>query len=455
MADWVYLRRDNFDGSFPDLIKDDPPGVLTVVTAAFNVQLTKNGNISDTIVRDRGVGVYAPALSHGSLLRRWSGVVESISAAGWCHAELILYGVTDGGEPRTCDARIELGRGLSYGVPYYTMNLSLSAGLTHLFNQLINPAPWSDADLPIRLYIAEVAASAAHLRFQFLWLKNGSSSPQLIADTGEKTTPANWGGSRIGLFIQNANGTVRFSELLTEVYDTVGPAVSNANPADGATNVAGSTHLSFDVTDIGGIDPAVQTITVDGVLAWAVEANQNGFAVVRTAIVGGYHFEITPPSWFSALAHVTWAIHSEDTVGNTSDVSLSFDVAAVVVYTVTPSVLSTAGGQELLLVGEFPPGVPLLAFLGLAGDGTDSPCYGGKGYGYAPVSEDGTTMRLVSPPGMAGPKTLSILYAGHYNPTSVTVVERSWPSKVFGCRGSLPPWMDCGARRLALEGRVR
>jgi hypothetical protein len=122
---------------------------------------------------------------------------------------------------------------------------------------------------------------------------------------------------------------------------------------------------------------------------------------------------------------------------------------------VSPGVIGEDGGYELELTGSFPAGASLEVFLGSAGDETDSPCYGGPGLGYNPVSLDGTTVTVISPPIAPGAGySLSWRQVGGGSPTvlgTVTALERNWPSKEFLMRGNFPPWSGIGSRTLERE----
>jgi len=99
------------------------------------------------------------------------------------------------------------------------------------------------------------------------------------------------------------------------------PVVYNEDPADGATGIAQSAQVSFDVMDMGGgIEINATTITLGGVLAWELDAPTIGFVGTRT----GYHYEIRRASGWLPNELVTVVAHVEDVVGHPADEAWSF-----------------------------------------------------------------------------------------------------------------------------------
>jgi hypothetical protein len=127
--------------------------------------------------------------------------------------------------------------------------------------------------------------------------------------------------------------------------------------------------------------------------------------------------------------------------------------SSVLIDTVDPDPISTAGGHLITLTGTFPVNEALPTRLGLAGDSTDPLCYGGQGYGYSPVSLDGLTLEIVSPPCGKGTATITITYDDYDYQAAITVVERSWAEKLHTMRRNFSPWKALGARRLDNEGQ--
>ena len=113
------------------------------------------------------------------------------------------------------------------------------------------------------------------------------------------------------------------------------------------------------------------------------------------------------------------------------------------------------GGYELELEGTFPAGAELEVYIGPnADEDTDEPCYGGEGYGYNPVSEDGTTLTVITPQLGVGDQKVSWRQVGGGNTAElgkITVVERNWPHRQFGHKANFPPWTDLGPSRLDSE----
>lgn len=120
---------------------------------------------------------------------------------------------------------------------------------------------------------------------------------------------------------------------------------------------------------------------------------------------------------------------------------------------VSPSVTDASGGQLLTIVGTFAVGNVYRVFLGPLGTSADGPCYSGvQGQALDVRSADGVTIECVAAPSTKGARFLTVTSPGDSGNLAVTIVERCWRDKVYRMRRSLPPWMDCGARRLALEG---
>lgn len=117
-------------------------------------------------------------------------------------------------------------------------------------------------------------------------------------------------------------------------------------------------------------------------------------------------------------------------------------------------VVAEDGGYEVEIEGTFPIGAPLEVFMGQDAADTDSPCYGGSGRGYQPISLDGATLRVITPPSSLGSQILSWRQAGGGDPSPVgelTVIERNWAHKQLSTRVCYPPWAGVGRRRLEIE----
>lgn len=117
-------------------------------------------------------------------------------------------------------------------------------------------------------------------------------------------------------------------------------------------------------------------------------------------------------------------------------------------------VIGEDGGYWITVPGTFPAGDDLEVFIGPNGDDTDPPCYGGQGYGYNPVSADGTELLLVTPPVAAGiDRILSWRKVGGdlTQIGTLWVVDRNHANKLHSSRAGFPPWAGVGARRLEGE----
>jgi hypothetical protein len=90
---------------------------------------------------------------------------------------------------------------------------------------------------------------------------------------------------------------VAYQRLFETSIPVTKPVASNFLPEKGSINVQADIDLSVDVTDPGSdIDEATVVITVNGIIAWQSDAQQNSFAVTKTPISGGFRYEISPPS---------------------------------------------------------------------------------------------------------------------------------------------------------------
>lgn len=108
------------------------------------------------------------------------------------------------------------------------------------------------------------------------------------------------------------------------------------------------------------------------------------------------------------------------------------------------------GGHLLIATGTFVRGESLTVTI----DGV--PCYGEQGNGYSPVSDDGQTLRFVSPPlTVGGAKVLEIETAAGSLFGEVDVLERSWGSAEHEAHRSHPQWSAVGKRRLDLEDLIQ
>lgn len=123
------------------------------------------------------------------------------------------------------------------------------------------------------------------------------------------------------------------------------------------------------------------------------------------------------------------------------------------------SVVSQAGGVQLILTAPFVQGVPYRVHMGPLGSTDDPLCYGGHGYGYDCYSWDGATMAVVTPPvanNSPGAQWVYITMAvSEARAGRVTVVEAPLYGKIESiCQGH-PPWVGVGPRRVELIERRR
>ncbi|MCU0913020.1 MAG: hypothetical protein MUC88_00480 [Planctomycetes bacterium] len=113
----------------------------------------------------------------------------------------------------------------------------------------------------------------------------------------------------------------------------------------------------------------------------------------------------------------------------------------------SPSAFSMAGGDLIVVSGEFPVSTPLTVEL------SGQRCHGGTGRGYAPMSDDGAVLLCVAPPVPKGEVSLEITDGVDSDSILVDVCERSWPVKLQRIRRSFPPEFGVGARNFNSEPR--
>jgi len=124
------------------------------------------------------------------------------------------------------------------------------------------------------------------------------------------------------------------------------------------------------------------------------------------------------------------------------------------ITSVTPEIISEEGGTEMIASGWFPINKPIEIFMGLNGDPTDKPCYGGEGYGYLPQTADDSELHFTSPPNAPGLDykiTLRYLERTFTYSGTVTVLERVWRTKQVSTKAGYPSWVGVGKRQLADE----
>lgn len=131
---------------------------------------------------------------------------------------------------------------------------------------------------------------------------------------------------------------------------------------------------------------------------------------------------------------------------------------ALAVDSASPSTVSNAGGDKIVMLGsEFPTSEDLEVFVGNTGDPLiDQPCFGTQGYGYLPQSPDGLSVTVVTPPlEICGLMKVTVKQVSTgdivVSDDILTVLERHWATKQFDTRQGFPPWYEAGNRRLDLE----
>ncbi|MHC4620425.1 MAG: hypothetical protein ACYTEQ_21975, partial [Planctomycetota bacterium] len=82
------------------------------------------------------------------------------------------------------------------------------------------------------------------------------------------------------------------------------------------------------IDDEGTLDDASVIITVNGVIAWSSDAQQNSFVVTKTVVTNGNRYEITPPASFPTTSAVSVRAEADDGV-NTLDETYHFFVDTV------------------------------------------------------------------------------------------------------------------------------
>jgi hypothetical protein len=121
-------------------------------------------------------------------------------------------------------------------------------------------------------------------------------------------------------------------------------------------------------------------------------------------------------------------------------------------YTLSRDAVGCDGGHDVTITGTFPVNEPIEVFLGPHGNHFDAPCFGGAGYGYNPVSANGLTVTITTPPMATGTQKVTVrISRTNYAADDLKVVERVWRHKSYAIRSEFPPWSAVGARRLALE----
>lgn len=104
-----------------------------------------------------------------------------------------------------------------------------------------------------------------------------------------------WVADGPGISVFNDFGA--YVTLAAAVSDDEAPRVQGQDPNrhEGAVNPSTKINLSV-IDDAGNLDDASVVLTVNGVIAWSSDAQQNSFVVSKVAVTNGNRYEITPPA---------------------------------------------------------------------------------------------------------------------------------------------------------------
>jgi hypothetical protein len=134
---------------------------------------------------------------------------------------------------------------------------------------------------------------------------------------------ATFAGTAMGSLFPSATSMVTFygleSGMQSEGHpnfnpDLVAPILQNQNPAPTASGIARNTNVYFEVVDaLNPVEANSVKIWIAGVLAWENDAAQAGFAIAKSAVVGGFSYDINPDTDFSSYQTVTVRVVAKDT----------------------------------------------------------------------------------------------------------------------------------------------
>jgi hypothetical protein len=115
-------------------------------------------------------------------------------------------------------------------------------------------------------------------------------------------------------------------------------------------------------------------------------------------------------------------------------------------------IVTVLGGHEITLRGIFPDDA-VKVYLGPSGDDTDPECFAGYRYGYDPVSPDGVTLNVVTPPMSRGSRYVTVVdpASGDSAQIACTVVEAPRFSKVYSARASMNRKEAVGPRSMRVD----
>lgn len=194
-----------------------------------------------------------------------------------------------------------------------------------------------------------------------------------------------------------------------------------------------------------GVDTATVVLTIGGVVAWTGDAQQSGFTVTKTPVVGGYCWVIDPAIEFLPGHVVIVGVYAEDVAGNVLNTSYSFTTTTLA--SMTQQDVGDRGGWTLGIGGAFPVGAPFQSFLGPVGDETDPPCYGGQGNGHEAVSSDGVTAEVITTPCAAGVRYVTVRISGVNGTLPINVIEEPVDFRRHDLSKFFPPWQATGRGR--------
>jgi hypothetical protein len=119
-----------------------------------------------------------------------------------------------------------------------------------------------------------------------------------------------WNGTTLGWEADESTGSGGFTgywwgpgaeqghqRLLEDTLTFTAPRLEGLNPKQHEGAVKPDTKVNLTVIDDEGtLDDASVIITVNGVIAWSSDAQQNSFVVAKTPITNGNQYEVTPPA---------------------------------------------------------------------------------------------------------------------------------------------------------------
>lgn len=105
------------------------------------------------------------------------------------------------------------------------------------------------------------------------------------------------------------------------------PIIFDVVPVADQVNVPATTTQVFKITDANlDLNPAAVLCIINEVTAYQNQTQQNGFTVVRTPILGGYSYVVTPPVQYTWGSTVSVFIFAQDFSLATDTESFTFDV---------------------------------------------------------------------------------------------------------------------------------